>query len=119
MPQFTGRAEIRVAGVLYQTLDGAKLSNPGGVSRPAVTGRRVYGFTEKTEVPTIDFKFPMSSGLSVATLMAVTDATTTFECDDGTIFTLAGSWVASCTDLTVGSDAALSGQIMAVSCTQS
>jgi hypothetical protein len=92
MAQLLGKAYIRVDGTLYDTLSGAKISNVAGIERDAVTGSRVLGFVEKVAVPTIDCDMPLDGSLSVLDLMSITDATITFECDNGTVYVLNDAW---------------------------
>ncbi|HEV2675277.1 MAG TPA: phage tail tube protein [Aliidongia sp.] len=90
--QLLGKAYIRVDGTLYDTLSGASISNITGITRDAVVGSRVLGFTEKVAVPTIDCDMPHNPTTSVLALGSVTDATITFECDNGTVYVLNDAW---------------------------
>ncbi|HVJ53451.1 MAG TPA: phage tail tube protein [Aliidongia sp.] len=114
--QRTGRAFVRANGTLYETLDGAKLSNIAGIERSAVTGAAVFGFTEKTAIPTIDCDFAHGPGVSVATLIAMTDVTITFECDSGVTFVLGDAWCSKGGDLAADGSAKLTVQFMALTC---
>jgi hypothetical protein len=116
--QFTGRAEIRIGGILYPTLDGAKLTNPMGESRKPVKGARNYGYTVGAETPMIEAEFPMSSDITLAQLWAVTDQTITFECDDGTVFAMVNGTMSEISDLTAAEQAKVSIKIMGTDCQQ-
>jgi hypothetical protein len=103
--QYTGKAEVRIGGVLYESMDGAKLTNPMAESRKGVKGAYAYGWVRDAEIPTIDFDIPMNDTLKLADIWAYTDQVATFECDDGTIFTLADATVGKA-DITTGGDVA-------------
>lgn len=91
MPQFAGRAKIRVDGRELRTLDGATL-NTGGVSREVKKGYEVYGFTEAVEAPTIECKIPLGADDSLMEINAIKDATVEFVTDIGRTFLLVGAW---------------------------
>jgi hypothetical protein len=118
MAQYTGRAYIRADGTLYETLAGAKLTNPFGIERQAVVGADVFGFTEKVVVPTVDCDFAHGPGVSIGVLGAMTDVTVTFECDSGVVFVLSNAWCAKAGDLTADENAKLTVQFQAKSCTE-
>lgn len=91
MPQFAGRAKVRINGKEHRTLAGATL-NTGGTTRTAVKGYDVYGFTEEATEPSVECKMPMALEDDVMALNATKDATIEFVTDIGKIFMLTGAW---------------------------
>jgi hypothetical protein len=99
----TGKAFIKIDGVLFETMNGATLTNPMGVERDAVVGTDVFGYSEKAVVPTITGKFAHGAGISLTDLASIVDSTITFECDSGPVFVLRNAWYANGMTLTGGS----------------
>jgi hypothetical protein len=97
--QRTGKAWIYINGTLYETASGAKLKSFLGLSREAVTGAEVYGYTEKTVAPGIDGELIHGGTLRLEDLRNVTDATITFKCDTGVTYVLRNAWVKEVGDL--------------------
>lgn len=91
MPQFAGRAKIRIDGRELRTLDGATL-NSGGVSREAKKGYAVYGFTETVEEPTVECKIPLGVEDSLLAINAIKGATIEFVTDIGKTFMIVDAW---------------------------
>ena len=101
MPQFAGRAKIRVNGREYRTLDGATL-NPGGVTRETKKGYDVYGYTEAVEEPTVECKIPLGVDDSLLDINKIKDATVEFVTDIGKTFMIVGAWCAEPAKLSGG-----------------
>jgi hypothetical protein len=97
--QVTGRAYIRFDGVLLASREGAKL-NWGGVKREPVVGNDVHGFAESVDTPELECNISHKSDTSLQTLANITDATITFECDTGPVYTLRHAWIAEPPKLT-------------------
>lgn len=91
MPQFAGRAKVRVNGREFRTLAGASL-NTGGTTRTPVKGYEVYGFTEEATEPSVECKIPLALEDDVVAINAIKDATIEFVTDIGKIFMLTGAW---------------------------
>lgn len=100
--QRTGKVYIKINGNLYESMPGAKLTDPMGIERPEVVGTDVFGFTETAKVPTISCEFAHGSGLSLQAVAACVNETITFECDSGPTFILRNAWYASGMELTGG-----------------
>ncbi len=100
--QRTGKVYIKINGMLYESMSGAKLTDPMGVTRDAVVGADVFGFSEKAAVPTIACEFAHGAGLSLQALAACVNETLTFECDSGPTFIVRNAWYASGMELTGG-----------------
>jgi len=47
----TGKIYIKLDGTLYESMAGAKLSNPFAIERKPVVGAAVYGYTETAARP--------------------------------------------------------------------
>jgi hypothetical protein len=82
MPQFLGRATIRVDGDVIETAKGAML-DIGGVKRTSVTVGRVVGYAEETVPAVLECETALRPGMSVARLGRLTNAVVVFECDTG------------------------------------
>ncbi|MFL1552500.1 phage tail tube protein [Pseudomonas sp. D47] len=91
MPQFAGRAKIRVDGRELRTLDGASL-NTGGMNRETKKGYAVYGYTEAVEEPTVECKVPLGKDDDLLSFNKITDATIEFVTDIGLTYMLIGAW---------------------------
>jgi hypothetical protein len=102
MAQVTGRCYVKVNGQVLRTKEGAKLDNIGGVTREAVTGNEVYGFTEKVAAPSIECTLIDVGGFSLKDIHAITDTTVTFETDTGKVYILSHAWCESALSLTAG-----------------
>ena len=113
--QVTGLVYIYVDGKLLKSKEGAKLTNITGVSRAAVTGHRVYGFSQKVEVPTVECKLADTADLSLAELGAISDSTVTFETDTGKRYILRNAWCSNAIDLT-GGEGDVDVTFMAMAC---
>lgn len=85
--QRTGKAFIYIDGTLYESLDGATLNDPAGVTRnPVIGDAGVYGYSETVVMPTLNATFAHGSGISSAAIAALTDDTIQFKCDSGVSF---------------------------------
>ncbi len=100
--QRTGKVYIKINGMLYESMPGAKLTDPMGVTREDVVGTDVFGYAEKAVAPSIGCEFAHGSGLSLQALAACVNETITFECDSGPTFILRNAWYASGMELTGG-----------------
>ena len=92
MAQITGRVWLSLDGKLLRSQRGATL-NFGGITREAVTGNEVYGYTEKIEAPTIECTLLDTKDLSLVELQQTTDATVRFETDTGKVYVLQEAFV--------------------------
>lgn len=93
--QRTGKAFVLINGVQQETMDGATLSDPGGISRAVSKGNAVFGYTEQIEVPTLECEFAHGTGVSTQALVALTNETIIFRCDSGVDFVLTNAWYAN------------------------
>jgi hypothetical protein len=89
--QRTGKAFIRLDGVLYETLKGAKLTI-GGVNRPDVTGSAVFGYREEVVPAELEASFAHGGPANVATIQAMAGVTITVECDTGEVYVMGNAW---------------------------
>lgn len=115
--QRTGKVYISIDGLVQESMDGAKLTGAEGSERDAVTGTSVFGFMEKTVVPTIDCEFAHGNGISIMALNAITNSTITFACDSGPIFLLNNAWKSKAIELT-GGQGKLAAQFQGKTCTE-
>lgn len=88
MPQFFGRATIRVNGEVIQTAKGATL-DIGGTKRTAIklSGGKV-GYAEETESAKLEAETALEPGQSVAAIGRFVGAVVIFECDTGQRFVI-------------------------------
>ncbi len=82
MPQFLGRATIRVNGEVIETMKGASL-DLGGVKRTTVTVGRVVGWAEETAPAVLECETALRPGQSLEALRRAAGAVVIFECDTG------------------------------------
>jgi hypothetical protein len=101
--QRTGKVWILSDGLMFETMDGAKLTGYEGTERDAVTGTAVFGYIEKTTVPTVDCEIAHGPLVSLDLINAMTDVTITFVCDSGPIYALNHAWKSKPTEVTGGS----------------
>lgn len=102
MAQVSGKAFITLGGDRVRSKEGAKLMT-GGVARdPAISDAGVDGFTEKEEVPQVEFTINHTRDVSLAYLQSLKNITLTFETDIGAIWTLKDAWCAKPPELTKG-----------------
>lgn len=92
MPQFFGRATIRVNGEVIETAKGAML-DIGGVKRTSVklSGGKV-GWSEETESAKLEAETALEPGQSVAAIGRFTNAVVIFECDTGQRYVINGAF---------------------------
>ncbi|SIO94790.1 MULTISPECIES: phage tail tube protein [Vibrio] len=89
-----GEATIRANGEEWKTTGTAKF-HPGGKQRTEHTGGgKVRGFSEKTVVPYIECQFAVDEDVDVIELNAITDATITFDGNNGLSYMLTGATLA-------------------------
>jgi hypothetical protein len=115
--QRTGKVYISIDGLPYESMDGAKLTGAEGIERDAVTGTAVFGYFEKTTVPTIDCEFAHGAFTSVMVLNAVKNSTITFACDSGWTYLLLNAWKSKATEIT-GGKGSMSVQFQGKKCTE-
>jgi hypothetical protein len=100
--QRTGRAFIYVNGALYESMDGAKLTDPMGVTRDAlIIAGGVAGYTETDVVPKISATFADGQGLSLQAIAALVNETITFKTDSGKSYVLRNAFYMSGMELNV------------------
>jgi hypothetical protein len=92
MPQFLGRATIRVNGAVIETAKGASLDIGGTKRNPIVSGRLV-GFAEETAPAMVECEISLSADLSLETLRRTAGATIVFECDTGQRYVIADAFI--------------------------
>ncbi|HEY4254585.1 MAG TPA: phage tail tube protein [Roseomonas sp.] len=92
MPQFLGRATIRVNGTVIETAKGATL-DVGGVKRSPVISGRLVGYAEETVAATVACETSLRAGMAIDALRNLTGATITFECDTGQRYVIADAFV--------------------------
>lgn len=98
----TGLVYITIDGQLFESGQGAQLIDAMGIKRKPQIGNAVYGYTEEVVAPTVKAKFSHSSGISLAMLAAIVDATITFSCDSGPVFIIRNAWYQEGMTLTGG-----------------
>lgn len=92
MPQFLGRATIRVNGSVIETTKGAKLS-VGGVKRNKIISGRLVGYAEETVEATVECDTALRAGMSIDALRRVAGATIIFECDTGQRYVIGDAFI--------------------------
>jgi hypothetical protein len=92
MPQFLGRATIRVNGEVIETAKGASL-DLGGVKRNSVVVGRVVGFAEETVPAVLECETALRPGMSLETLRNATGAVVIFECDTGQRYVMNDAYI--------------------------
>jgi hypothetical protein len=92
MPQFLGRATIRVNGSVIETAKGATL-NVGGVKRTPVISGRLVGYAEETVAATVECETSLRNGMSIDALRGLAGATITFECDTGQRYVIGDAFI--------------------------
>ncbi len=102
MAQVTGIVKIKINGNLYRSKEDAKLKL-GGKEREAVTGFKVYGYTEKVVPSEVDFTIAHTADLDPQSLNAMTSETLEFECDTGPVYIVRNAFCTKALELTGGS----------------
>lgn len=100
----------RIAGVCYLKVDGTQYALRGGltvspddVEREGVAGMDgVHGYKETPRVPSIQADLTDTNGLSLSTLLAITDATITAELATGKVYVLRNAWTKGGHELDAG-----------------
>lgn len=93
MSHITGRAFVRVDGKQLKSRPGASLKL-GGVNRNTVIGDDgVHGFTEEVVAPGISCTISHDKDTSLKELAAISDASITFEADNGKTYIMSQSWL--------------------------
>ena len=96
-----------VGGTIYLSIDGAQYAargnfmvSPSSVGREGVAGQDyVHGYTEKPIVPGIKGDLTTVPGLSLETLLAITDSTIMVQLKNGKTYTLANAWTKGAFDI--------------------
>lgn len=97
-----GIAFIKVNGALLETMKGASLDPGGKVRTPVVGANQVLGFTEELREATVECEVSLGVGMSLIELGNIADATITFECDTGQVYTVAHASTAEPAKATAG-----------------
>jgi hypothetical protein len=92
MPQFLGRATLRMNGQVIETAKGASLDTGGTKRNPIVSGRLI-GYAEETVPAMIEGETSLAPGMSLEAIRAFRDGTAIFECDTGQRFIVADAFV--------------------------
>lgn len=82
MPQFFGRATIRVNGEVIESKEGATL-DIGGTARKTVKVGRTVGYVESTAEAVVEFETALRPGMSLDRIRRFAGGTVIFECDTG------------------------------------
>lgn len=99
--QLVGRVTVKHDGNVLLTDKGAKL-NMGGVERKPIEGDTVHGYAEETKAPFIECNISLAKGASLQEIKDITEATVTFECDTGQVYTLTDAWSSIPPEITGG-----------------
>jgi hypothetical protein len=92
MPQFLGRATLRMNGQVIETAKGASL-DLGGVKRNPVVVGRLVGYAEETAPAMIEGETSLARGQSLEDLRNFAGGTAIFECDTGQRYVIAEAFV--------------------------
>jgi hypothetical protein len=113
--QRLGKVTIKIRGQKIDSMPGASLSF-GGVSRKTVKGsNEILGFSEEPEEATIECTVSLGKGTSVKDL-DFDDATATFECDTGQVYSLANAWSADVLKLSSSDGGPISLKVVSKKC---
>ena len=94
--QVLGRAFVRVNGQTLASLPGSAKLSPGGVERTPVVGDFGYlGYSEKPVHGEIECEIAVFADTDLAALNTVTDASITFEGDNGQVWVMRGAALAA------------------------
>lgn len=97
-----GKAYFRIDGVQYQLRGNLTLSL-APVERETIVGMdSVHGYKEMPRSAFVELDITDSSGLSLAFLAAITDATITVELNNGKRYILPNAWATTAAELDVG-----------------
>lgn len=97
-----GIAFIKVNGALLESGKGASIDIGGVVRTPVVGGNQVLGFTEELKESTVECEVSLGVGMSLVEIGKIADATITFECDTGQVYTVAHASLAEPPKATAG-----------------
>lgn len=92
MPQFLGRATLRMNGQVIETAKGASLDTGGTKRNPIISGRLV-GYAEETVPAMIEAETSLAAGMSIETIRNFRGGTAIFEADTGQRFVIADAFV--------------------------
>ncbi len=98
---------IRVGGIAYVKVDGNNIPargnfviHPNETERTGVAGQDgVQGFTEMPRVPAIEGDITTDPGVSITSLLGITDSTVQIECANGMVYVLRNAWQAALIDI--------------------
>ena len=91
MGQLTGRAQITVNGVTFNSKKGASF-DPGGVTRKTQTSDSRSDYTEELRPAMVKCEVQWGGDISVTELNDIKDATVQFAADTGALFVLSNAW---------------------------
>lgn len=113
MAQVTGRVFITVAGNRLSSEEGATLKY-SEISREGVAGDSgVVGFSEKTEIPDVEFTLIHTADVNLKEIENIKDASISFDTDTGKSFVLSNAWNTGALGLSKGR---VSVKFQALSC---
>lgn len=115
MPQFIGKATIKVGGNTMHTLPGAKLNIGGETREPVIGSTKVLGFSSKVEPAMIDCSVALAKGQSLRAL-DFSDATATFIADTGQVWSLGNAFLSSPLEVTAQDGGSVALKIIAERC---
>ena len=94
--KYFGRAFIRANGITLASLSNTAKLNPGGVTRTPVMGDHGFlGWSEQTVASEMECEIGISADTDIIALGKMTDATVTFECDNGKTWVIRNACVAN------------------------
>ena len=101
MPKVFGRTEVRINGVVQDTMKGAKLTLGGIKNSSIVTDARVHRVEEFTQA-TLECQIALTSEVSPETLQAIVDDTVFFFGDNGKRYIIPNMFVTDPPEITGG-----------------
>lgn len=115
MAQVTGRVFFKINGRLYNSKEGAKLkfTGPDGVGsrEPVLADRGPVGYKDKVEASEVTATIAHTADVSLTDLLAIVDATLTYETDTGRSFILRGAFCQNALELASGEVSVMFGAI--------
>ena len=113
--QLTGRAYIKLNGILQRSQNGAKLMFGNDEKTTVIGDNGVQGYTSKPGEPKVEATFSHGADTSL-TELANFSGSVTFETDTGKTYILRDSWLANSLELTANENAELPCVFAGISC---
>ena len=101
MSQVTGIVQVKVDGTLLRSKEGAKLML-GGRTRTAVSGYKLYGYSEKFEPASVEFTLAHVGGDDLVGISAKVSSTIEFITDTGDTYLIANAFCTKPAELSDG-----------------